>query len=115
MRLLADENFNNEILRGIWRRVPHADITHVQDTELMSEPDPIVLAWAAKHGYIVLTHDVSTMRADFYDRLNNELPVPGLFLVPKTHPIGEIIDSLEMILLASDESEWIGKAEFLPL
>ncbi len=114
MRFLADENFNNEILRGLERRVPDVDITRIQDTELAGEPDTLILEWAAQHGYIVLTHDVNTMRGYFYDRVNNELPTPGLFLVHGTKPVGEVIDTLELILLASEEDEWSGEIRYLP-
>lgn len=114
MRFLAYENFNNEILRGLRRRVPEADITHIQDTELAIKPDTLVLEWAAEHGYLVLTHDVNTMRGYFYERVNANLPVPGLFLVHGTKPVGEIIDALELIILASDQSEWDGEIRYLP-
>lgn len=115
MRLLADENFNNEILRGLKRRISEVDITRVQDTELAGKPDTLVLAWAAEYGYIVLTHDVNTMRGYYYERLKADLPLPGLFLVHGTKPIGEVIDSLELILLASEAEEWIGKIHYIPL
>ena len=114
MRFLADENFNNEILRGVRRRVPDADITRIQDTELAGEPDTRILEWAAQYGYIVLTHDISTMRGYFYERVNVDLPVPGLFLIHGTKPVGEVIDTLVLILLASDESEWAGEIRYLP-
>lgn len=114
IRFLADENFNNEIVRGLQRRVPHAEITRIQDTELIGQPDPLILEWAALHGFIVLSHDVNTMRGYFYDRVNNNLPVPGLFLIHGTKAVGDVIDALELILLASDESEWQGQVHYLP-
>jgi hypothetical protein len=114
IRLLADENFNDDILRGVRRRVPIADITRVQDTELATKPDPLILEWAVQHGFILLSHDVNTMRGYFYDRVKAGLPVPGLFLIRGTAPIGAVIETLELILLASDESEWQGEIRFLP-
>jgi hypothetical protein len=72
------------------------------------------LEWAAQHDYIVLTHDVNTMRGYFYDRVNAGLPTSGLFLVHGTKPVGEVIDTLELILLASEEDEWSGKIRYLP-
>jgi hypothetical protein len=114
IRFLADENFNNEILRAVRRRVPEAELLRVQDTELASKPDTLILEWAARQGYIVLTHDVNTMRGYFYDRVKADLPVPGLFLIHGTKPIGQVIDALELILLASDESEWEGEIEYVP-
>ncbi len=114
MKFLADENFNNDILRGVWRRIPDARFIRVQDTEIAGADDPRVLEYAAEQGYIVLSHDVNTMRGYFYDRIKAELPTPGLFLVHKRTSIGEVIDALELIILASDESEWLGQATYLP-
>jgi Domain of unknown function (DUF5615) len=114
IRFLADENFDNEILRGVRRRVPEVEFLRAQDTELAGKPDTVLLEWAAHHNYIVLTHDVNTMRGYYYDRVNADLPVPGVFLIHGTKPIGQVIDTLELILLASDKSEWQGKIEYLP-
>lgn len=68
----------------------------------------------AEQGYIPLTHDVNAMRGYYYERLNAGRPVPGVFFIHGTAPIGPVIESLTMILLASDESEWQGKIEYLP-
>ena len=114
IRFLADENFDNEIVRGVRRRVSEAEFLRVQDTELAGKSDPMILEWAARHGYIVLSHDVNTMRGFFYDRVKADLPVPGLFLIHGTKPIGEVIDALELILLVSDEAEWQGRIEYVP-
>ncbi len=35
MRFLADENFNNQIIRGVLRRVSSVKFIRVQDTDLM--------------------------------------------------------------------------------
>lgn len=48
LRFLADENFNNDILRGVLRRTPDVDILRVQDVGLSGRPDPEILAWAAQ-------------------------------------------------------------------
>ena len=115
MKFLADENFNNDILRGVWRRIPAANFIRVQDTEIAGADDPRVLEFAAERGYILLTHDVNTMRGFFYDRMKAEKATPGVFLVHKQTPIGEVIDELELIILASDEAEWLGHLEYIPL
>lgn len=41
--LAADENFNNDILRGLLRLEPSLDIVRVQDVGLKHAPDPIIL------------------------------------------------------------------------
>lgn len=81
LRFLADENFNNDILRGVKRRNPLADMLRVQDVDLSGVPDPVVLEWAAANQRVVLTHDVSTMTRHAYDRVREGKPMPGVFEV----------------------------------
>lgn len=41
-RFLADENFNNQIVRGVLRQSPDVDIVRVQDVGLSGVDDPTV-------------------------------------------------------------------------
>lgn len=61
LRLAADENFNNDIVRGLWRRKSELDIVRIQDVGLSGADDPTVLEWAARERRVLLTHDVTTM------------------------------------------------------
>lgn len=61
LKFLADENFDNTIVRGVFRRKPSVDIVRVQDVGLSGEEDPTILAWAAQEDRILLTHDVATI------------------------------------------------------
>lgn len=47
MKFLADENFDNTIVRGLMRRKPDIDLIRVQDVGLSGEDDAIVLEWGA--------------------------------------------------------------------
>ncbi len=49
-RLLADENFHGDVLRGLLRVEPKLDILRVQDSEYYQAADPVVLECAAKEG-----------------------------------------------------------------
>ena len=69
MRWLADENLNNDIVRGLRRRKPDLDIVRVQDAGLSGMDDPSLLAWAAAQDRVLITHDVSTMTAYAYRRV----------------------------------------------
>ena len=60
-RFAADENFRSSIVRGLRKRIPEIDIVRVQDTEIYSAEDPMVLEWAAQEGRVLLTHDLRTM------------------------------------------------------
>jgi hypothetical protein len=75
VRLLADENFNNHILNGLRRDLATLEIERVQDCELLSALDNAVLEWAARHGYVVVTHDNKTMAPIAAGRVANALPM----------------------------------------
>jgi predicted nuclease of predicted toxin-antitoxin system len=66
LRFAADENFNNNIIRGLLRRQPELDIVRVQDVGLRGADDPTVLEWAAQEGRILLTHDVATITLNVF-------------------------------------------------
>jgi predicted nuclease of predicted toxin-antitoxin system len=57
VRLLSDENFNGDIVRGLLLRRPDLDLRRVQDAGLEAADDPTILEWAAANNRIVLTHD----------------------------------------------------------
>ncbi|MGH9631112.1 MAG: DUF5615 family PIN-like protein [Bryobacteraceae bacterium] len=55
MRWLADENFNNDILRALFRQNPMLDIVRAQDAGLTGLDDEALLAWAAKAGRVLFS------------------------------------------------------------
>ena len=99
LRLLSDENFNGDILRGLFRRRPDLDIVRVQDVGLSEILDPDILEWAAAEGRILLTHDRETVPYFAYERVTAAQTMPGVFLVSDLMPTGYAIDE---ILLAVD-------------
>lgn len=116
LKLAADENFNNDILRGLLRRVPSLDIVRVQDVpEVAGRDDPTVLAWAANEGRVLLTHDVRTITKYAYERTTTGLPMPGVFEIKRSVPIVMAIDEILIIAECSTEGEWEGQVRYLPL
>ena len=112
---VADENFDNRILAGLLLRKPNIDVVRVQDVGLHGREDPIVLDWAAQRGRIVLTHDVSTMTADAFERIRSGQRMPGVFEVGQKEPIGTIIEDILLIDECSHEGEWENRICYLPL
>ncbi|GAB4195387.1 MAG: hypothetical protein OHK0022_12080 [Roseiflexaceae bacterium] len=115
LKLLADENLNNAIIRGLLRRKPDTDIVRVQDIGLSGADDPTVLEWAANTGRILLTQDVATITRYAYDRTANGLPMPGVFEISQSHAIGEILDDLLLLIECSYDGEWEGQVRYIPL
>lgn len=115
VRLVSDENFNGDIVRGLLLRRPEIDLVRVQDVGLDGADDPDVPAWAADNDRIVLTHDRSTMPDFAYNRVEDALSMPGVFVVNDRHPVREAIEELLMIDGCSEQSEWSGLVVYLPL
>lgn len=115
IKLLADENLDNTIIRGLLRRNPDIDIVRVQDVGLSGEDDPIVLEWAAAEGRILLTHDVATITRYAYERLAENLAMPGVIEIPTNAPIGRVIEDLFMILECGTSKDLDGQIYYLPL
>jgi len=115
LRLAADENLDNRILRGLTARNPEVDVVRVQDAGLSGADDPTVLAWAAEQGRVLLTHDVSTVTKYAYQRIEAGEPMPGVFEVPQSLPIGQAIEDLLLLAEYSEETEWEGQVRYLPL
>jgi hypothetical protein len=115
LKLAADENFNNTILRGLLRREPDLDIVRLQDVGLTGADDPDVLAWAAAEQRIVLSHDVATLPKFAYARLEARQPMPGIFIASYDATRGSVIEDILVLATCSFEHEWDGQVLYLPL
>lgn len=115
LKFAADENFNNDILRGLFRRNPKLDIVRIQDTNLSGADDPTVLEWSAQEGRVLLTHDVATITHYAYERVRAGKPMPGVFEVVRGVSIGTAIADLLLIAELSLDGEWEGQVRYLPL
>ena len=115
LQLAADENFNNDIVRGLKRRDPLLDIVRIQDAGLSGATDPELLAWAAREGRALLTHDVSTLTRFAYERVKAGLPMLGVFEVSRAVPMGSAIEDILLLANLSLPGEWEGQIIYLPL
>ncbi|MBI5304545.1 MAG: DUF5615 family PIN-like protein [Chloroflexi bacterium] len=115
LRFLVDEDFDNDILRGLLRKKPDLEIVRAQDVGLSETVDSRVLEWAAHERRVVLTHDVSTMTAHAYRRVNDSLPMPGVFAVSQSIPIAQAIADILLLAECSVEGEWENQVRYLPL
>lgn len=115
VRLAADENLNNHIVRGLLRRQPDLDIVRIQDVGLTGIDDEALLDWAATERRIVVTHDAATLTKYAYDRIRESRPMPGVFEVARDAAIGSVIEDLLLIAQCSVEGEWEGQVRYLPL
>ncbi len=115
LRLAADENFNNDIVRGLLRRKPDLDIVRVQYVGFSGADDASILEWAAQEDRVLLTHDVTTLTRFAYDRVRVGLPMPSVFEVSRAVPVGLAIEDILLLTECSVDGEWEGQVRYLPL
>ena len=115
LRFLADENFNNVIVRGLQSMLPDVDVTTVQWLGMDGTPDPAVLEWAAANERVLLTHDWRTMPGHVRDRLVAHKIVWGVLVVPTTLPVRRAIEELALVADSSEPADWRDQIVRLPL
>jgi predicted nuclease of predicted toxin-antitoxin system len=115
LRLLADENLNHDLIRGVLRRMPSLDLVRVQDVGLREADDPSVLEWAAKERRIILTHDVNTMPAFAFDRIQRNQAMPGILVISQQAALAGVIEDILLIAECGEASDFDERVIHLPL
>jgi Domain of unknown function (DUF5615) len=116
VKWLSDENFDNDIIRGVVRRSPAFDVIRAQDVfDVAGKSDPVLLAWAAENDRILLTHDLSTI----IPAMQQQLEVAGycapILLVPDSLPVGSVIEEILLLDECSIHTDWAPGVVYLPL
>jgi hypothetical protein len=114
-RFLADENIRTAIIEATLRLDPTIEFVRVQDIGLASTPDPELLEFAHANGWVVVSHDVNTLKGIAEQRLRDDVGLAGLFLAPAHHSSRTIATDLVAIAGASEAEEWHDMIVFLPL
>ncbi|MGD0138573.1 MAG: DUF5615 family PIN-like protein [Tepidisphaeraceae bacterium] len=115
LRLLADENFNGDIVRGLSLRQPDIDLVRVQDVGLAGAEDSAILSWCVANNRILLTHDRATMPVHAYRRMDSGEKMAGVFVIHNRFPVGKAIDEILLLIACSKQVEWNGRVVYLPL
>jgi hypothetical protein len=115
LKFLTDQNFNNNILRGLLRRNSTLNIIRAQDVGLSEVEDPVLLEWAAQENRVLLTHDVSTITKYAYERLEVGQNMPGIIEVNFSVSIGQAIEDILLLAECSFEGELEGQIHYIPL
>jgi hypothetical protein len=91
------------------------DLVRIQDRGLRSSDDPSVLEWAAKEDRVIVTHDVRTMTAFAIQRIQNELPFPGLIEISRSLSVNSALQDLLLIAECGEDADFRNQIIYLPL
>jgi hypothetical protein len=112
-RFLADEDLHKGIVRAVRRQEPVAEFATIVELGRSSAPDYEVLEFAWQYRWLVVSHDVSTMKAAAAERIADGMGVHGLFIVPQRRALSSVAESLRLIWAASEFEEWRDRTVYL--
>lgn len=113
-RFLADEDLRYSIVSAVRRMAPAMEITAVAEQGIGSASDEEVLDFTWRERWLVLSHDVNTMKSTAERRITDGRGVHGLFLIPQIRPTRPVADCAFLIWSASEFEEWRDRIVYLP-
>ncbi len=115
-RFLLDENLELTVLQELQRRLPGIDILMVgrKGAPPKKTPDPDILIWIEENNYILVTRNRKSMRDHLIQHYETNRTIPGLFWVRRHAALGEILESLELVWLASEHEEYENGMGYIP-
>jgi hypothetical protein len=114
LRFQADADFKNSAVLAIARRWPLIDIRSSQRLIPDAIPDPDIIAFAAREGRVLVSHDVSTMPGHFH-RFLEEHDSPGIILVPQSRSIPSIMEGIYLVWSQWTPEDLRNSLRWLPL
>jgi hypothetical protein len=114
LRLLIDQDLDHDILRGLLRRIPRLNAVTAFEIGMGKATDPQLLTRAAEEGRIIVTHDRKTMPSHAADLMAVGKNISGVFVVPRSLPLRQAIEDLELMITCSANDEWVNVIRYLP-
>jgi Domain of unknown function (DUF5615) len=114
LRVLIDQDLDHDILRGLIRRIPQLDAVTAFEIGMSEATDPQLLTRAAQEGRITVTHDRKTMPTHAADLMGEGENIAGLFVVPRSMPLHQVLEDLELMITCSENEEWMNVIRYLP-
>ena len=115
LSLFLDQNLDHDILRGLARRIPRLDVVTAYEMGMSTATDAQLLTWAAEAGRVIVTHDHTTMPTHAAELMNQGSNIAGLVIAPRSLPLHRVIEDLELIIVCSENGEWVNIIRYLPL
>ena len=113
-RFLADEDVRGSIVRAVRRMDPTLEVATAVEQGLSSIADEAVLEFAWEHRWLIVSHDVNTMKTFAFQRIEDGRGIHGLFLAPQRSSIPRVAECLVLISQASEFEEWQDRIVYLP-
>lgn len=81
----------------------------------LGTPDPAILKWIERNGYILISQNRRTIPDHLRDHLATGCHVPGNFLLRRRCSLVQLIQDLLLVWSVSESGEYRDRIEYLPL
>jgi Domain of unknown function (DUF5615) len=117
IRYLMDENVNPLLRREILRREPNLTVWQVG---MLGAPaygtlDPEILIWCEENDFILVTNNRKSMPVHLNNHLAEDRHLFGIFSLNENISVGETIDELILIALATSAEDYQDQIIYLPI
>ena len=117
LRFLLDEHLAHAIQSQLLRLDARIEIL------VMGQPfapaigvaDQDILLWLEQNGYVLVTNNRRTMPDHVRAHYDTGHRIPGLFLLKRHAGIGQVIEQLYLLWVASEAEEYMDKVLYLPM
>jgi hypothetical protein len=117
LRFLLDEHVSHTIQSQLLRLDPRIDVLVVGQP--LAPPrgtsDPDLLMWIEKAGYLLVTGNRRTIPKHVQGHYAAGRRIPGIILLRRGVTVGEIIEQLYLLWVASEAEEYMDRLLYLPL
>ena len=116
IRFLLDENTSHVIRDGLKRKQPEVEVRVIgtEGVPPLSTIDEDILEFLEREGYILVSSNRSTMPVHLREHLQKGRHIPGILLLRPRASYQQIIDTLELICLASVPEDFRDQITYIP-
>ena len=115
LQLMTDEDLPRALVRVLKQRQADLDVVRLQEVGLLSQPDHVVLAWAAENDRVLISGDRKTMIREAYQRVLSGQWMPGLVILRSLVPLNKIAEEILIVACCVRPDEIQNNVIFLPL
>jgi hypothetical protein len=114
---LIDENVNPLYIKQLREKQPEILVKIVGDDDVPHRGplDPEILVWCEENQFILVTNNRTSMPVHLQDHLEKNRHIPGIFILNPNLSVGENLEELILIALASELNEYGDRIVYLPL
>lgn len=114
---LIDENVNPLYAEQLREKEPEILVKVIGESDVPARGtlDPEILIWCEENHFILVTNNRTSMPVHLSDHLAQNRHIFGIFILNPNLSIGENLEELILIALASDENEYRDLIVYLPV